>query len=98
MCFCRISKKTHACCFGTALRHGSPKVTAFLKNYPKIFIGTIIGGTTDFAQPLDLGINRKFKAACRRKALNYTNTVIEAMSSEGLREIPRPSETLLKSR
>ena len=75
--------------------HISKKVISFLKDYPNINVGIVIGGTTDQSQPLDLGINRRFKAACRRKALAYTNALLEVRIDNASPEQTKVSDKLL---
>jgi len=72
--------------------HISSTVLSFLKNHPNIIVGTIVGRTTDFAQPLDLGINKKFKDACKKKALSYTNTTLETMEIINYQQLSKPQK------
>ena len=45
--------------------HISDEVLNFLRGYPNIQLGVIVGGTTSTDQPLDLKINKSFKDICR---------------------------------
>ena len=74
--------------------HKSKKIIEWLKKHQNINVGMIIGGTTDSAQPLDLGINRIFKSACKAKALSYTNTLLEALHETNLTDQNKQSEKL----
>jgi len=59
--------------------HISQKVQVHLSKHPNIQVGIIIGGTTDRTQPLDLEANKAFKDLCRKKSIEYANSVLEAL-------------------
>jgi len=60
--------------------HTSEKVLNFLKDYPKIHLGVIVGGTTSKNQPLDININKKFKTICKKKSIEHANSTLMALN------------------
>ena len=52
----------------------------FLKDYPNIHLGVIVGGTTYKIQPLDININKKFKTLCKKKSIEHSNSTLMALN------------------
>jgi len=60
--------------------HTSSNVFQFLNKHPNIHVAVIVGGTTAFSQPLDISINKKFKAACRKYSVEHSNLTLKVMN------------------
>lgn len=80
--------------------HHSAKVLTFLESHSNIHIVIIAGGRTSLDQPLDLAINRRFKAVCRKESVAQMNHLLEFMGeSNRISELyKKPNENLIKSK
>lgn len=82
-------KKNHALLLMDSYEaHKSSRVLSHFQNYPNIHLGIIVGGTTSFSQPLDITVNKEFKAVCRRKSIEFTNRIIHSLNAIGSFSMP----------
>jgi len=76
--------------------HKSQEILDFLKLHQNIHLGIIVGGSTSYARPLDVKLNRSFKNVCRQKSIVYTNAMLKALNEIEERTKPKHSEKILK--
>ena len=56
--------------------HTSNNVLNYLKQFPNVHLGVIVGGTTSYSQPNDIVINKEFKKVCKEKSVQYSNRLL----------------------